>query len=86
MLKEDTGIELFLIEHVILFKKLKQLLGYLQYKDRIGIQIMSNLVYSQIYSSLDTSILLSKLFYTLFWTEEITTEIEKLVGIIHINH
>ena len=57
MLQEDAGLEMFKIEDIIVLKKIKQVLVYLRLEDRIGIQIMSNLVHSQIYSGIEESIL-----------------------------
>lgn len=86
MLKEYAGLELFKIEDIMLIKKIKQLLGHLLMNDRIGVQIRSNLVHSQIYSVLDKSILHSTLFYKPYWTEKMTNQFKELGVIVHIKH
>lgn len=66
MLREDSRLDLFKIEDVILIKKIKILLGHLWRRDRIRVQIMRNLEHSQIYSRLDISVLEADLFYEHF--------------------
>ena len=57
MIQEDGGLELFKIEEIIMLKKMNILYSHLRMGDRIGKQILSNVVYAQIYNGLQHSIL-----------------------------
>ena len=86
MLKEDAGLELFNIEDIMAIKKIKILLGHLHLRDRVGTQIKSNIIQSQIYSGLDKSILQEKVFYKPLWVEEITQQFYEMGAKINIQH
>lgn len=86
MLREDAGLELMKIGDMMVLKKTKQLMGHLRMNDRVGKQIMCNIIHTQIYSGLQESVLTAKVFHKKYWSEEITQELLDLGAEICINH
>lgn len=85
MITEDGGPESFLIEDMMIIKKLKQVVGHFRSGSRVNQCMMSNLVKAQIYSGYAMSVL-KKTFGKLTWLKEICHQCTELGIHIQIDH